>query len=196
MHRTFPFRPWQQARSTAAAGRPRSVGQVLMSVRMSTVPARQRSDPEMSARAGSGSTLTQERTRIAPDSHRGPLTPPLRCCMADTATPEASVSECPTQRPRWHALRVGTTGGRRRCRGRDTSPQMAWIEGNPLRVSTMTRRLRVQRACRVCRGQVPTSCMGRTPARRGEPPKPACKNWNQEGSFQPGRLIRRARPCE
>jgi len=57
MQRTLPFRPWQQARSTAAAGRLRSVGQALVSVRMSTVPARQGSDREISARAGSGSRL-------------------------------------------------------------------------------------------------------------------------------------------
>src|SRR2546427_11367772 len=84
MHRILPFRPWQQARCTAATGRPRSVGQILLSVRMSTVPARQRSDGETSARAGGESRPTQKKRRrsVAPDSHRGSRTPLSPCCMA------------------------------------------------------------------------------------------------------------------
>src|SRR6266480_4797532 len=75
MHRILPFRPWQQARCTAATGRPRSVGQILLSVRRSTVPARQRSAGETSARAGGESRPTQKKRRsVAPDSHRCFLT--------------------------------------------------------------------------------------------------------------------------
>src|SRR5438552_10794948 len=101
MHRTFPFRPWQQARCTAVAGRPRSVGQVLLSVRTSTAPARHWNAGETSARAGDRAKPTQRRRSIAPEGHRraarGSLTPiprfwgAVRCSRAWRA---------PDQRPR------------------------------------------------------------------------------------------------
>ena len=97
MHRTFPFRPWQQARCTAAAGRPRSVGQVLLSVRRSTAPARHRNAGETSARAGDRAKPTQRKRSIAPDGHRraarGSLTPIPR--FSPWATREGSRARLP-----------------------------------------------------------------------------------------------------
>ena len=169
MHRTLPFRPWQQARSTAAAARPRSVGQVFRSVRMSTVPARQRSDREdMSARAGGGSTLIHRRRTAAASSHRGSLVSLTSRCMTDSLEESASKRPrragarpgFPARRtpalatspfgPRGSARTPGRHDGwmRRRCRSRNTSPQAASIGPSFLGISTMTRSLRVQPACR------------------------------------------------
>ena len=128
MHWIFPLLPWQQARSTVLAGRPRSVGQVLRSVRTSTVPGRHRSDGETSARVGGTSPGQRRRKSIAPKGHRPPprgaLTLVSPSCMAG-ASPRASAREClpESQRsrrrcaPRARAARATFPAFRRGFRG-------------------------------------------------------------------------------
>ena len=130
MHWIFPLLPWQQARSTVLAGRPRSVGQVFMSVRTRTVPRRHRSDGETSARAGGTSPRQRRRKSVAPagDHHppRGALMLVSPGCMAG-ASPRASArggfpeSQRSRRRcaPRARAARATFPASRRGFRGSD-----------------------------------------------------------------------------